>query len=119
MSETKLDPDPRLSAPMRRHLRSLHLETVEGYRTWCRENGFNARLNKTLPQRRRELASARRTTKQHLIDSELEAHIRALSLGTVAEYQAWCRAHGVGDGLQKSKTQRRQEIRLERQSRSR
>ena len=104
---------------MRRHLRSLHLNTVDAYRNWCRENGFNARLNKTLPQRRKELASARRTTKQHRIDSELEAHIRALALGTIADYQAWCRTHGVGDGLQKSKVQRRQEITLARQSRIR
>lgn len=119
MPETNFDPDPRLSAPMRRHLRTLDLDTVDAYRNWCRENGFNARLNKTLPQRRKELASARRTTKQHRIDSELEAHIRALTLGTIAEYQAWCRTHGVGAGLQKSKAQRRQEITLARQSRNR
>ncbi|MYI99650.1 MAG: hypothetical protein F4104_08535, partial [Gemmatimonadetes bacterium] len=119
MPETHLEADPRLSAPMRRHLRSLHLDTVEAYRTWCRENGFNIRLNKTLPQRRRELASSQKTTKQHRIDAELEAHITALGLGTVAEYQAWCRAHGAGDGLQKSKAQRRQEIQLGQQARSR
>lgn len=99
MTETNFVADPRLNAPMRRHLRSLHLDTVEAYMTWCRENGFNARLNKTLPQRRRELASSLKITKQVRIDSELEAHIATLGLGTVAEYQAWCRAHGAGDGL--------------------
>lgn len=119
MPDTHLEADPRLSAPMRRHLRSLHLATVEAYRAWCRENGFNARLNKTLPQRRRELSSSRKTTDQHRIDSELEAHIIALGLGTITEYQAWCRAHGVGDGLQKSAAQRRHEIRLGRQAQSR
>lgn len=119
MSETNLTADPRLSAPMRRHLRSLHLDTVEAYRAWCRENGFNVRLNKTLPQRRRELASSQKATKQHRIDTDLEAHLTALGLGTIAEYQAWCRAHGAGEGLQKSKAQRRQEIQLGRQARSR
>lgn len=119
MSATNLHSDPRLSAPMRRHIRSLRMDTVEAYMFWCREHGFNARLNKTLPQRRQELAEARKTSDRHRKDAELKAHIAALGLDSVAAYRAWCRESGVGDGLQKSKTQRQQEIRLDRELRNR
>ena len=119
MSESNLSSDPRLSAPMRRHMRSLHMATVEAYRTWCREHGFNVRLNKTLAQRRRELAMARKTSDRHQKDAELKAHIAALGLGSVEAYQAWCRENGTGDGLQKSKAQRQQEIRLDQKLRNR
>ena len=119
MSEYNLSSDPRLSAPMRRHMRSLHLATVEAYRTWCREHGFNARLNKTLAQRRQELATARKTSDRHQKDAELKAHIDALGLGSVEAYLAWCRENGTGDGLQKSKAQRQQEIRLNQQLQNR
>jgi len=119
MTATSLHSDPRLSAPMRRHIRSLHIDTVEAYMSWCRDNGFNVRLNKTLPQRRRELAEARKTSVRHQKDAELKAHIAALGLGSVVAYRTWCRENGVGDGLQKSKTQRQQEIRLDRKLRNR
>ena len=119
MSATNLHSDPRLSAPMRRHIRSLRVDTVESYMSWCREHGFNARLNKTLAQRRRELATARKTSDRHQKDAELKAHIAALGLASVAAYQAWCREHGIGDGLQKSKSQRQQEIRLDQKLRNR
>jgi hypothetical protein len=41
--------------------------------------------------------------------AELRSHIRKLGLQTEAEYQRWCRARGIGDGLQKSKSQKRKE----------
>ena len=81
--------------------------------SWCRENRYHARLNKTLAQRQEELASARRTLDRQRKESDLKAHITALGLGSVEAYQAWCRENGVGDGRQKSKAQRQQEIRLD------
>lgn len=119
MSATNLSSDPRISAPMRRHIRSLRMDTVEGYMSWCRENGFNARLNKTLVQRQKELATAKKSADRHRKDADLKAHISALGLESIACYQAWCRKNGVGEGLQKSKTQRQQEIRLVQQLRNR
>ena len=119
MSATNLHSDPRLSAPMRRHIRSLRMDTLEAYMSWCRENGFNARLNKTLAQRRQELATARRTSDRHRKDADLKTHISALGLESIASYRAWCRENGVGEGLQKSKTQRHQEIRLVQRLRNR
>ena len=104
---------------MRRHIRSLHMDTVEAYMSWCRDNGYNARLNKTLAQRQKELAAARRTSVRLGKESGLNAHVSALGLDSVEAYQAWCRENGVGDGLLKSKTQRQQEIRLEQQLRNR
>ena len=104
---------------MRRHIRSLRMDTVEAYLSWCRENGVNARLNKTLAQRQKELAAARKTSDQRRKESELKTHIAALGLGSVAAYQAWCRENGLGDGLQKSKTKRQQEIRLDQLLRNR
>ena len=119
MTASHLNTDPRLSAPMRRHIRSLQMDSVEAYLSWCRENGLNARLNKTLAQRQKELAAARRTSDRLQKESDLAAHFAALGLGSVAAYQAWCRENGVGDGLQKSKTQRQQELQLAERIRSR
>jgi len=112
MADNNLTADLRICAPMRRHIRSLRLDTVEAYRIWCRRNGFNARLNKTLAQRQRELAIAQKTASQHRALSDLEDHMAALGLGSVGAYRTWCRKHNQGDGLHKSASQRLAERRL-------
>ncbi len=51
-----------LRAEMLIHARKLHLKDLNGYKEWCRANGFQASLRKSQPQRKRELDLFRRKT---------------------------------------------------------
>jgi hypothetical protein len=103
--------DPRLNAPVRRHLRALGLESAEAYLAWCRQHGFSPRLNKTLPQRQQELHAAKKLAAERAARTALQEHLDALGLKTGEDYQVWCRQHGFGEGLHKSRAQRHQEVR--------
>lgn len=105
--------DPRLNAVVRRHLRALGQTSAETYIAWCRRHGFSPRLNKTLPQRQEELKAAKKLHVEEQTQTTFQKHLEALGLETTEAYQTWCRRHGFGEGIHKSRVQRQQELRYE------
>lgn len=99
----------KANADLTAHIRSLGLTGVAQYQTWCRDHGLNRALNKGWQARRRERALAERAIDAELVERELLQHIRELGLKTVADYAAWCNAHGLSAGTHKSAAQRRKE----------
>ena len=76
------------------------MTTVESYLAWCRQNGSGTRINKTLAQRQEELKTSKKAKVRKQTQSSIDEHIEALELNCVEAYQTWCRANGIGAGLQ-------------------
>jgi hypothetical protein len=107
-------PPPLAGAELSRHLRALGLETVDEYRSWCREHGFRSATDKSWQEQREERRVAEKEEAQARAQDELLRHVRTLRLRTVEEYRAWCLQHGLSDSLNKSREQRQQEFLLAR-----
>lgn len=59
--------DERIQYIIQRHIKELGLESIETYKTWCRENHFSSSINKTSLQRQKEINFAKTTiAMQHL-----------------------------------------------------
>jgi hypothetical protein len=103
-------PPPAANAEVMRHLRALGLESVEAYRTWCREHGFQPEARKSWQERRQERLAAKKSEATASAHVELARHLQALGLTSSEQYAVWCREHGFSDALHKSRQQRRQEL---------
>ena len=99
----------KANADLTAHIQSLGLTGVAQYRAWCRDHGLNRALNKGWQARRRERIIADRAKDAELAERELAQHIRELGLKSVADYAAWCSAHGLSAGTHKSAAQRGKE----------
>ena len=97
-------------ADVMQHIELLGLKTIEEYKSWCREHGFSAVLNKRWAERREERLAATKAREVSAAKEDLMQHIKALGLDTVEAYQAWCVKHRFSLGLNKGKRQRGQEI---------
>jgi hypothetical protein len=102
-------PPPAADAEVMRHVRALGLESVEAYRAWCREHGFDPTVRKSWQERREERLAAEKAEAAVAARADLARHLHALGLTSAEEYATWCRAHGFSEALQKSRQQRRQE----------
>ncbi|MCE2434397.1 MAG: hypothetical protein J4F29_15975, partial [Candidatus Latescibacteria bacterium] len=102
----------KANADLTAHIRSLGLTSVGQYQAWCRDHGFNGALNKSWQERRHERKVADRAIDEELAEQEFMRHISALGLKTVADYTAWCNAHGLSTGTHKSVAQRKKECDL-------
>ena len=102
----------RANADLGAHIESLGLTTIEAYKSWCREHGLTAALNKTWQERRQERATHGKDQRAKQAEDALMLHIKELGLDDLAGYQTWCRQQGLGDSLHKSPAQRSKEIKL-------
>jgi len=117
--ELRLAAQLRDQAELRQHVEALGLASVAEYRTWCKEHGFSDAPDKSFRQRRRERErAARLRTEAERLEEEqaagprrtvTSAHLEALGLASVTEYQAWCKEHGLSGALDKSEKQLREE----------
>jgi hypothetical protein len=98
----------------RRHIEALGIECADHYLVWCRRNGFPARRDKSARERRKEWETAMRLSALEAQAESLLRHVDALGLKSVAEYEAWCRAHGLGSRGSKSGERRNAELRVAR-----
>lgn len=90
----------------REHIAALGLATVDQYRDWCRARGLKVEPDKSWRDEKAEIAQA----ESERGDGVALAHIAALGLATVAEYQAWCGEHGFDTRLDKRFRQRQREV---------
>ena len=102
----------RANADIQAHIESLGLHTAEEYKTWCRQHGLNAALNKKWQDRRQERDLVRKDQSRQQSQQQFHEHIKLLGLQDEAQYSAWCRQHQLGPGLDKSPAQRRKELDL-------
>ena len=108
--KTPKSPNPAVDANLRRHIRSLHLESVEEYRSWLGRHGFSEALNKSWQERRLELGRMEALESEAAAAADQMRHIRALGLGSPEEYAAWRQRHGWSASTHSTPLQRRQEI---------
>ncbi len=62
-----------------------------------------------MPHRQKRRKKARRVGEETRGSGKLKRHLRHLELGSVSEYQNWCRNRGLGAGLLKSPVQMKKE----------
>ena len=102
----------RANADLGAHIQSLGLETIEAYKSWCRQHGFTAALNKSWQERRQERAQAEKDKRAAQAEDEAMRHVEQLGLGNLEEYRAWCSEQRLSPALHKSPAQRRKELDL-------
>jgi hypothetical protein len=88
------------------------------YQAWRRKHGISGGLNTSWQERREERKLAAKDVVAADADAELRAHIEDLGLSSVAAYRKWCGASGFGDGLNKSRSQRKREIQVAQKARA-
>ena len=100
----------RANADLDAHIQSLGLDSIQAYKSWCRQHGFTGALNKSWQERRAERARLAKDREADKATAAALAHVEQLGLKTVEEYRDWCVQHGLSEGLHKSAAQRRKEL---------
>jgi hypothetical protein len=115
--QAKISCDLRLNPRLRRHIRSLELDSVSAYFTWCKANGFAPALAKNLQQLKAETAAVEKGKIRRQRQDHLNAFLKDMGFGDIAAYRHWCRTNGLSDSIHKSKAQRQKEMRLRHEAR--
>jgi hypothetical protein len=68
MGRKRISPNDGQDRELLLHIKTLGLETVEGYRRWCAENGFSCRLKKDWRERCRERSKVKKAVIERRIE---------------------------------------------------
>ena len=92
-----------------KHLDDLGLASADGYRHWCKENGFRASTQKDWQERRHEKQKMARLKAEETARRVYARHYESLGFREVETYHKWCEDNGFSQSLRKPEAQREQE----------